>query len=327
MVRMIAGRLITESTEDEAGVVVVNPTVTWNPSASAVEITLKDWNRGFELGDLSEWTQVNAEISTEDPYDGIFCVDLTQTGAYILQTLDEPVPVYAVYEFSAWVRRPNGVVAHFTLRMHHTDGTTNDVAGSLTSDGWERVYFERSYMNTSKILSAVSVRSYAVDGGQLFVDNIFLGIANEIIAGSVETLQAIPESLQAEVIARPKGGVLETDSVTTQVDPNWQTVVEYPAGDDVLSSDWKFELAKILVSCPNAVIYRLRWGTTVISAEVYVTGGIPFTDWFPWNYYYMRGDGTKTFNIQVMFPAGGAAAVCHAEIVGEYVAWQFNTPG
>lgn len=318
MVRMIAGRLITESTEEEAGVIVVNPTVTWNPSASTVEITLKDWNRGFELGDLTEWTQVDAEISTEDPYDGDFCVDLTQTDAYILQTLDEPVPVYAVYEFSAWVRRPSGVAAHFTLRMHHTDGTTNDVSGSLTSDGWERVYFERSYMNTSKILSAVSVRSYE---GQLFVDNIFLGIANEIIAGSVETLQAIPRSLQAEVIARPKGGVLETAYVTTT--GAWQTVVDYL----VISSDWKFELAKILVSCPEDVMYRLRWGTTVISAEVFITGGFSFTDWFPWNYYYMRGDGVKTFNIQVMFPAGGAAAVCHAEIVGEYVAWQFNTSG
>ncbi|GAH32603.1 unnamed protein product, partial [marine sediment metagenome] len=84
MVRMIAGRLITESTEEEAGVVVVNPTVTWNPSASPVQITLKDWNRGFELGDLTEWTPVNTEISTDDPYEGTFCVNLTQTGAYMV---------------------------------------------------------------------------------------------------------------------------------------------------------------------------------------------------------------------------------------------------
>jgi len=314
---MIAGRLITESTEEEAGVVVVNPTVTWNPSASIVEITLKDWNRDFTEGTLVEWSYVNAEISTEDPHEGDYCVDLTETGAYILQTLDEPVPVSAVYEFSAWMRRPTGVAASFTLRMHHTDGTVSDAVGSLVREGWRRMYFGRSFMNTSKILSAVSVRSYEPGGGRFFVDKIFLGIANEIIAGSVETLQANPENLQAEVIARPKGGVLETDSITTTV--AYQTVVEYTVPDD-----YKFELAKILISCPENVEYRLRWGTSVISAVVFVTGGIPFTDWFPWDYEHMRGDDTKTFNIQVRFPADGEAAVCHAEIVGEYVNWTFN---
>lgn len=186
MVRMIAGRLIEKTTEVTPGVIVVNPTVTWNPSASIVEITLKDWNRDFLAGTLEEWSYVDAEISREDPYSGLFCVDLTQTGAYILQRLDDPVPVNSVYEFSTWVRRPNGVVAHFVLRMHHTDGTTNDVAGSLTSDGWERVFFERSMMWADKILSAISIRSYDVDGGQLFVDSMFLGLATEIITGSVD---------------------------------------------------------------------------------------------------------------------------------------------
>jgi len=316
MVRMLAGRLI-EGTEEDPGVVVVNPTVTWNPSASLVEITLKDWNRDFTEGTLVEWVYANAEISTLDPYEGDFCVDLTETGAYIKQTLDEPVPVYAVYEFSAWVRRHVGT-SQYTLRMHHTDGTYNDVNGVVTAP-WRRIYFERSMMNTSKILDAVSIRSYA---GRLFVDNIFLGIANEVIAGSVETLQAIPRSLQAEVIARPKGGVLRTGFIN--INTAWAdfvTVVEYTVPDD-----YKFELAKILVSCPEDVRYRLRWGTTVISAEVFVTGGIPFTDWFPWDYYpeRMHGDGTRTFQIQVIDPTGAAAGMCHAEIVGERVDWTFN---
>jgi len=324
---MIAGRLITESTEEEAGVVVVNPTVTWNPSASIVEITLKDWNRDFTEGTLAEWTYVDAEISTDDPHEGPFCVDLTRTGAYILQTLDEPVPVYAVYEFSAWVRRPTGVAAHFTLRMHHTDGTTNDVAGSLTSDGWERVYFERSMMNTSRILEAVSVRSYAVDGGQLFVDNIFLGIANEIIAGSVETLQTIPRSLQAEVIARPKGyemdGYPKVGSVLTSA-AAWRTVTgtEYTP-----PNKYKFMLTKILVSCPSDVLYRLRWDGTVFSAaQVFVTGGFSFTDWYPWGYKKMWGDGEKEFDIQVRAPTADDVDTCYAEIVGEHVKWAFNNP-
>jgi len=324
MVRMIAGRLITESSEVDPGVGVVNATVTWNPSASIVEITLKDWNRDFAEGTLVEWSYVNAEISTEDPYEGDFCVDLTETGAYILQTLDEPVPGSAVYEFSAWMRRPTGVAAHFILRMHHTDGTVSDAVGSLIREGWRRMYFGRSFMNTSKILSAVSVRSYEPGGGRFFVDKIFLGIANEIIAGSVETLQAIPENLQAEVIARPKGGVriianALTTGAWTVLGAGTDNVAEY-----IVPDDWKFELAKILVSCPEDVMYRLRWGTSVISPEVFVTGGIPFTDWFPWDYEHMRGDGTKTFNIQVRYPAGGVEAMCHAEIVGEYVPWTFN---
>jgi len=170
-------------------------------------------------------------------------------------------------------------------------------------------------MYPEKILSGIEFESV---GGEIFIDDIFLGVATEIVTGTVETSQATPMNLQGEMIARPKGGVLETDSVTTTA--AYQTVVEY-----TVLEDWKFELAKILVSCPEDVMYRLRWGAVVISAEVYVTGGIPFTDWFPWNYYYMRGDGSRTFNIQVMFPAGGVAAVCHAEIVGEYVPWAFNT--
>jgi len=186
MVRMIAGRLIERTTEVTPGVIVVNPTVTWNPSASIVQITLKDWNRDFTEGTLDEWTYVDAVISREDPYEGLFCVDLTRTGAYILQTLDEPVPVNSVYEFSVWVRRPTGVDAHYILRMHHTDGTTNEVGGSLTSDGWQRAYFERSMMWADKILSAISIRSYEPDGGQLFVDSMFLGLATEIITGAVD---------------------------------------------------------------------------------------------------------------------------------------------
>ena len=137
------------------------------------------------------------------------------------------------------------------------------------------------------------------------------------------TWQATPASLQGEMIARPKGGtpagVLKTGSIVTAL--AWAPVVQYVIPSDAL----KFELAKILVSCPNDVLYRLRWNGVVISAEVFVTGGIPFTDWFPWDYENMRGDGVKAFDIQVQFPVGGAAATCHGEIVGETVAYDFNT--
>ena len=327
MVRMIAGKLITESTEEEPGTIVVNPTVTWNPSASPIQITLREWNRDFAEGTLEAWTYVDAEISTEDPYEGDFCVELTETGAYIFQTLDEPVPVYAVYEFSVWLKRKVSGDS-YTLRMHHTDGTTNDVSGVLTSDDWQRIYFERSMMDTSKILSAVSVRSYE---GHFFADKIFLGIATEVIAGSVESLQTIPRSLQAEVIARPKGyemtGFPKTGSVATSA-TEWRTVTgaQYTPEDK-----YKFMLTKILVSCPSDVLYRLCWGEPPFSdddvfsaAQVFVTGGIPFTDWFPWGYHRFWGDGERTFEIQVRAPTADDEDTCYAEIVGEHVETIFN---
>ncbi len=310
-------RTVSVAVTVDPGDIVVNPVITWNPSGDPVEFEAKDWNRGFELGDLSEWTPSDAEISEADPYAGDYCCNLTVDDAYILQTLDEPMPMNAVYEFSAWVKRPNGV-SHFILRMHHTDGTTNDVAGSLVRAGWQRMYFERSWMRADKILSAISVRSYE---GQVFVDNVFLGLAGEIVTGAVDVSQGVPRALQGEMIARPMGfemdGYPKKGSVLTGAD--WAMVVEY-----LVPENYKYMLSKILVSCPEDVMYRIRWGGTVKSAEVYVTGGIPFTDWFPWGYIKMWGDGVKKIDIQVKYPAGGAAATCHAELIGEYVPKAFN---
>jgi len=135
----------------------------------------------------------------------------------------------------------------------------------------------------------------------------------------VETMQTIPRSLQAEVIARPKGmePVRKMDKIDTTA--NYQTVVEYTPPEN-----YKLELTKILISCPEDVMYQLLWDGGVISAEVYVTGGIPFTDWFPWEYKQMWSHGDEKFEIQVKYPTGGATAECHAEMVGEYVTWAFN---
>jgi len=288
--------------------------VSVNVEVSPLEPTVKNWNRGFELGDFTSWTAVDAVISTVDPYKGNYCCNLTKTAASITQTLDDPMPVNAVFEFSAWFKRKAEGDA-YTLRMIHTDGSTNDVSGSLTEEGWERSYFGRGFMHTGKILSGIAVISYA---GDFYVDKVTMGLATEVITGALEVNQGTPENLQAEAVPRPKGSVLEADSVTTT--DTYATVVSYT----VPSSDWRFELAKILVSCPEDVMYRLRWNENVIGAEVYVTGGIPFTDWFPWAYKTMRGGDSKAFDIQAKYPAGGAAATCHAEIVGEYVNWDFN---
>jgi len=122
----------------------------------------------------------------------------------------------------------------------------------------------------------------------------------------------IPAGEEPEIIPRPKGGVLEKGSVTTT--DTYQTVASH-----VVSAGETFQLAKILVSCDQDVIYRLRWNGTVISPEIYVSAKIPWTDWFPWDYYAMLGDGVKVFDIQAKYPSGGSAGTCHAEIIGEEV--------
>jgi len=122
----------------------------------------------------------------------------------------------------------------------------------------------------------------------------------------------IPAGQENVVIPRPKGGVLEKGSVDTT--NTFQTVASR-----TVTSGQKFQLAKIVVSGDEDVIFKLRWNNADIGAEVYVTGKLPFTDWFPWDYYTMLGDGAKAFDIQVRYPDGGTAGTCFAEIVGEEV--------
>jgi len=123
---------------------------------------------------------------------------------------------------------------------------------------------------------------------------------------------SIPPGQESLTIPRPKGGVLEKGSVTTT--GTFQTVASR-----VVTDGRTFQLAKILVSADEDVIYKLRWNGTDISAEVYVTAKLPFTDWFPWDYYTMLGDGIKVFDIQVKYPDGGSEGTCFCEIVGEEV--------
>jgi len=291
--------------------------MTVNVEVSPVITTIRDWNRGFELGALTEWTAVDAEISTVDPYEGDYCCRLEDTDSSITQTLDDPMPVNALFEFSAWFKRKASGDA-VILQMNHTDGTTNQVGASLTSAEWTRFYFGRAQMRGDKILSGITLLS---ESGDFYVDQVRLGLATEIVTGAVDVSQGVPRVLQGEMIARPMGfemdGFPKKGNVTTT--DTYATVVEYQ-----VPANYKYMLSKILVSCPEDVMYRIRWGGTVKSAEVYVTGGIPFTDWFPWGYIKMWGDGTDKIDIQVKYPSGGAAADCHAEIVGEYVAWGFN---
>ena len=84
-----------------------------------------------------------------------------------------------------------------------------------------------------------------------------------------------------------------------------------------ISKGQTFHVAKILISCDEDVMYKLQWDGEDISPEVYVSGGLPFADWFPWNNYPFEGDGVKQFVLLVKFPAGGAAGTCYCEMTGE----------
>lgn len=294
-------------------ITVESPTVTWNPSASPLSIVTKDWNRGFEKGDLSEWTATDAEISAVQPHTGSYCCKLKGTGAKIVQTLTDPVPVLGVLLLRVWGRSA-AETNLLKVTMNHSDGTVNEFANTIFPSAWQDYMIPPSMMSRDKFLSGITIESAA---GELYVDTISLVLATDLVTGSVEVSQATPPNLQAEATARPKGGVLVKGSATTTA--AYATVAEY-----TVPTDYKLELAKILVSCPNDVMYQLLWNGTVISPEVYVAGKVPFTDWFPWEYKYMRGDGSKKFQLQVKYPTGGAAATCHAEIIGEYVPWSFN---
>jgi len=276
--------------------VVVNP----------FAVTVKDWNRGFEKGDLSEWEAVDAEISTTDPYEGDYCCNLEDTDSSITQTLDDPMPVNAVFEFSCWLKRPDGVT-HFLLRMIHTDGTTNDVGGSLVAAGWNRFWFDRSLMWPGKILAGIAILSYE---GQVFVDKVVLGIASEVLTGTVEVTQATAESLQAELRPRPKGGILETGSDTTAA--AYATIASVTVTDDK-----DFQLSKVVVSTEYAAWIKYRWAGADISCERLMDEKTILLEHFPWDYEDMEGDGAKAFDVQAKYYE--EAGKVNVEIVGEEV--------
>lgn len=276
--------------------VVVNP----------FAVTVKDWNRDFELGDLSEWEAVNAEISEADPYEGNYCCNLTDTDASIIQDLDDPMPVNAIFEFSAWFKRKNPGDA-VILEMRHTDGSVNQVGASLLTDEWFRFWFDRSEMSPDKILSGIAIRSYA---GDLFVDKVVLGIASEAITGTVEVTQATAESLQAELRPRPKGGILVTGKKDTVV--GWDTIASVTVTDDK-----DFQLSKVVVSVEYATWIKYRWAAADISCERLMDEKTILLEHFPWDYEDMEGDGSKAFDVQAKYYE--ETGIVNVEIVGEEV--------
>ena len=114
----------------------------------------------------------------------------------------------------------------------------------------------------------------------------------------------------AEVIPKPSVNTKARGSATTNSD--YATIAEI-----VVAKDKTFHLAKVVVSCPEDVMFKIVWDGEDISVEYYVMGKLPFTDWFPWGWHPCVGDGSKKFELQAKYPLGGTAETVHAEICGE----------
>ena len=116
----------------------------------------------------------------------------------------------------------------------------------------------------------------------------------------------------SEVIPKPKGDKKAKGSATTT-----DTYATITGCEITVTKDKTFQLAKIVVSCPEDVMVKIRWDDNDIGPEYYVMAKLPFTDWFPWDWNPCLGDGTKKLDVQAKYPAGGAAATVQAEISGE----------
>jgi hypothetical protein len=113
-----------------------------------------------------------------------------------------------------------------------------------------------------------------------------------------------------QVIPKPKGTVKKKGSVTTT--DSYQTVAEI-----TVTKGKTFHPAKITVSCKEDVWVKIRWDGSDVSIEYLVMGKLPFTDWFPWNWNPMVGDGSKKVDVQAKYDTAAATVFC--ELCGEEV--------
>jgi len=118
------------------------------------------------------------------------------------------------------------------------------------------------------------------------------------------------EAPMMNVVAKPSGKISVFNSVVTTGE--FQTAVEYTP-----SAGKRFMLTKIVVSCWQEVEAQIFWADEPITPIYEISGGIPFTDWFPYDYKNIIGDGVSKVELKVRFPEGGVSAKCYCEIVGE----------
>ena len=112
------------------------------------------------------------------------------------------------------------------------------------------------------------------------------------------------------VVAKPSGKISVSNSVVTTGE--FQTAVEYTP-----NAGKQFMLTKIVVSCWQEVEAQIFWAGESITPIYEISGGVPFTDWFPYDYKNIIGDGASKVELKVRFPEGGVSAKCYCEIVGE----------
>jgi len=131
------------------------------------------------------------------------------------------------------------------------------------------------------------------------------------------TVPGIPPELR--VIPKPTGSIVQPGSLATPT-TTYTTVASYTP-----SKDKRFRLAKITVSCSEDIIVQVTWKGEAVTIPYYVMAKLPFTDWFPIDYYlvthdeYFKGDGNTKLELKAKIPSGGTAAEVNGEIVGEEV--------
>ena len=120
----------------------------------------------------------------------------------------------------------------------------------------------------------------------------------------------VAPTVAAQMIPRPKGGILEKGSVTA-------TAAYTSVASRTVTSGKTFQLSKIVISAEKAAWVKYLWAGSDISAERLLDDKTILIEHFPWNYKEMVGDGTKKFDVQAKYYS--AAGTVNAEIVGEEV--------
>ena len=124
---------------------------------------------------------------------------------------------------------------------------------------------------------------------------------------------------EMRVVPKPTGPIVAKGSLASPT-TDYATVAKY-----VVTDKKRFQLAKIAVSCAEDIIVQLFWGGEALSIPYYVMAKLPFTDWFPIDYYmvtheeYLKGNGKSELELKAKIPSGGTASEVNAEIVGEEV--------
>lgn len=114
--------------------------------------------------------------------------------------------------------------------------------------------------------------------------------------------------VDTNVEVRPKGGVINTGSVTSTA--SYATVATR-----TITNLKQFQLSKIMISTTKAIWAKYRWNGSDISAERYLSDGALLLEHFPLDYYAMVGNGAKAFDVQIKWGTEAGTVTC--EIVGE----------